>query len=129
MRRFLRGQRGVETLEAAVTLPLMVLILLTIVEFGWAVYAQQVAQEAARHGVRMGVVSQGNAAGAAASAAAQYASNGALQGAQVSVLAPGGVVGTTLRVRVRYEVPHFLGFLGLPPLVVTGEAEGRQEGW
>jgi hypothetical protein len=52
-----------------------------------------------------------------------------LQGAQVSVLAPGGVVGTTLRVRVRYEVPHFLGFLGLPSLVVTGEAEGRQEGW
>lgn len=33
------------------------------------------------------------------------------------------------RVRVRYQVPHFLGFLGLPPLVVTGEAEGRQEGW
>lgn len=118
-----------ETLEAAITLPLMVLILLTIVEFGWAVYAQQVAQEAARHGVRMGIVSQGNAVGAAMSAASEYVGNGALRGAQVSVLAPGGVVGTTLRVRVRYEVPHFLGFIGLPPLVVTGEAEGRQEGW
>ncbi|MBC7258736.1 MAG: pilus assembly protein [Chloroflexi bacterium] len=129
MRRFLREQRGVETVEAAVTLPLMVLILLTIVEFGWAVYAQQVAQEAARHGVRMGVVSQGDAAGAAMSAASSYAASGALQGAQVSVLAPGGVVGTTLRVRVRYDVPHFLGFMGLPPLVVTGEAEGKQEGW
>lgn len=129
MRRFLGGQCGVETLEAAITLPLMVLILLTIVEFGWAVYAQQVAQEAARHGVRMGIVSQGNAVGAAMSAASEYVGNGALRGAQVSVLAPGGVVGTTLRVRVRYEVPHFLGFIGLPPLVVTGEAEGRQEGW
>ncbi len=129
MHRFARGERGVETLEAAVALPLMVLVLLTVVEFGWAVYAQQVAQEAARHGVRMGVVSQGDAAGAAVSAASGYAAGGALQGAEVSVLAPGGVVGTTLRVRVRYHVPHLLGFIGLPPLVVTGEAEGRQEGW
>ncbi len=129
MLRFLRGQRGAETLEAAVTLPLMILILLTIVEFGWAVYAQQVAQEAARQGVRVGIVSQGNAAAAALSTASSYARNAALQGAQASVLAPGGVVGSSLRVRVRYTVPHFLGFLGMPPLVVTGEAEGRQEGW
>lgn len=129
MVRFLRGQRGAETLEAAATLPLMILILLTIIEFGWAVYAQQVAQEAARQGVRVGIVSQGNAAGAALSTAASYARNAALQGAQASVLAPGGVVGSSLRVRVRYTVPYFLGFLGLPPLVVTGEAEGRQEGW
>jgi Flp pilus assembly protein TadG len=129
MVRFLRGQRGAETLEAAATLPLMILILLTIIEFGWAVYAQQVAQEAARQGVRVGIVSQGNAAGAALSTASSYARNAALQSAQASVLAPGGIVGRSLRVRVRYTVPHFLGFLGLPPLVVTGEAEGRQEGW
>jgi hypothetical protein len=139
MQRFLRyllhDERGSELLEAALTLPLVMLVTLAIVNLGMAVYAGQMAQAAARHGARMGSVAQQNAAGIAAGEAAGFA-NGAfgIGNPQVSILAPGGVVGSIIKVRVDYTVPNLLsgfGFPGLPrgPFKVHGEATFRQEGW
>ena len=136
-RRFLRCQRGSEFVEAAVTIPIVVLVMLAIVQFGLVVYASQMASEAARHGVRWGAVAQANQAGIAASQAAGFASTALPVGnPQVSVLAPGGVLGSNIKLQVSYDVPNFLGglaglFPGLPsgPFHVTGEASMRQEGW
>ena len=48
----------------------------------------------------------------------------------VSVLAPGGVAGSTLKVRVQYQVPSIAGaFLPVGNLTASGEATTRQEGW
>jgi len=50
----------------------------------------------------------------------------------VEILAPGGVAGSTLKVRVSYEVPNLMGNLvpGLPShFTAHGEATTRQEGW
>ena len=136
-RRFLRSKSGSEFVEAAVTIPIVVLVMLAIVQFGLVVYAAQMASEAARHGVRWGAVAQANQAGIAASQAAAFASTAFPIGSpQVSVLAPGGVLASNIQLRVSYDVPNFLGglaglFPGLPggPFHVTGEASMRQEGW
>jgi len=137
MQRFLHCRRGSEFLEAAVTIPIVVLVMLAIVQFGLVVYASQMASEAARHGVRWGAVAQANQAGIAASQAGGFANTAFPVGSpQVSVLAPGGVLGSDIKLRVSYEVPNFLGglaglFPGLPggPFQVMGEASMRQEGW
>jgi len=137
MRRFLRSRQGVEFLEAAVTIPIVVLIMVAIVQFGLLVYAGQMASEAARHGVRWGAVAQANQAGVAVAQAASFANAAfGVGNPQVEVLAPGGVIGSNLKLRVSYEVPNLFGglaglFPGLPsgPFHVTGEATMRQEGW
>lgn len=129
-----RDKRASEITEAALTFPIVLLILLAIIQFGIVVYGSQMAKEAARHGARMGSVVQGNAAAVAASAAYQFAQSALPIGnPRVQILAPGGVVGTELRVRVSYEIPNLVGggFLGIPPgpYRVFGEAAARQEGW
>jgi hypothetical protein len=51
----------------------------------------------------------------------------------VTILAPGGVVGSTVRIRVTAHIPMLVpggDALGLGPLTtVTAEATFRQEGW
>ncbi len=55
--------RGIETIEAAVIVPIMLLSTMSVIQFGTLVYARQMAEEAARYGVRQGVVNIGNPAG------------------------------------------------------------------
>jgi len=52
--RFLKDRSGMEMLEAAITTPIAILVMLAIVNLGMVVYAQQAVQAAARHGARMG---------------------------------------------------------------------------
>ena len=51
-------RRGLEVIEAAATLPLMLFILTAIINLGWLVYAQQAVQNAANYGARMGSTAQ-----------------------------------------------------------------------
>lgn len=131
--KLILNRRGTEVLEAAVTLPILILLVLSMLQLGMVTYASQMAKEAARHGARMGSVAQDNPAGRAAAAAYQYARGVFPAGnPDVQILAPGGVVGTELKVRVTYRVPSlFSGFPGIPPgpYEVWGEATARQEGW
>lgn len=135
--RLLRNQRGVETIEAVITLPVAILVLMAIVQYGLLMYSQQMCQEAARHGVRMGVVAQENRVGVALAEASGYGHT-ALPFAPLEVVpeAPGGVVGSVMRIRVTAQVPNFIGpilaFFGFgsaEPFMVNGTAEMRCEGW
>ena len=54
--RFIKDTRGMELLEAAITTPIAIMVMLAIVNLGMLVYAQQAVQAAARHGARMGSV-------------------------------------------------------------------------
>lgn len=133
MKNLWRSKRGTEVMEAAVTIPIMVMLVLAIVQFGVLAYASQMAKEAARHGARVGSVAQDDPAGRAAAAAYIFAEGVfAIGDPQVSILAPGGIVGSELRVRVTYHVPNLMrGFPGLPTegFETFGEATARQEGW
>lgn len=135
--RFWKDQSGMEMLEAAITTPIAILVMLAIVNLGMVVYAQQAVQAAARHGARMGSVAQQCPACYASSAAQSAISDaGIVQNASVSVLAPGGAAGSILKIQVSGTVPNFLApltglFPGLPAdsFKVQGDSTFRQEGW
>lgn len=135
--RFLKDRSGMELLEAAITTPIAVLVMLAIVNLGMVVYAQQAVQAAARHGARMGSVAQQCPACYASSAARSAVSEaGIVQNASVSVLAPGGAAGSVLKIQVSGTVPNFLApltglFPGLPgdTFKVQADSTFRQEGW
>ena len=137
MTRFLKDRRAAELLEFAVTAPLVLAILLGLFQVGMVAYASQMAKEASRHGARTGSVAQDLPAERAYAAAANHASSSFPLGhPEVFILAPGGVTGTELRVRVQFTVPNLFAGIGalvpgLPegPFEVYGEATARQEGW
>jgi Flp pilus assembly protein TadG len=128
-------QRG-EMAEAAITTPVVILLMLAIINLGMVVFAQQAAQNAANYGARIGSVAQDAPAARAAAAARQAAQHTMIGNYSVAVLAPGGVAGQTLAIEVRYTVPNFFGGLGalypgLPDGPFAGRARAlfRQEGW
>jgi len=132
--RFLFSKRAIETLEAAITFPIAILVMLATVNLGMVVYGQQAVQAAAaRHGARMGSVAQQCSACYAVSAASSAIdSDPIVKEPSVAILSPGGVAGSILSVRVSGTIPSFLGSLvpGLPgSFSVSAEATFRQEGW
>jgi Flp pilus assembly protein TadG len=130
----IKSEKGSSTVEFAASVVLVILMFLGMLQVGAYLWAESIVENAARHGARMGSVSQGCAA-CQAVAAARSALNGQplLQDASVSVLAPGGVVGSTVKIRVSASIPLFLpagDTLGLDRLTkVEAEATFRQEGW
>lgn len=135
--KFLKDNRGMELLEAAITTPIAILVMVAIVNLGMLVYAQQAVQAAARHGARMGSVAQQCPACYAVSGArSAIAQAGVLENASVSVLAPGGSAGSILKIQVSGNVTNFMApltglFPGLPgeTFTVRADATFRQEGW
>ncbi len=135
--RFLKAKSAMEMLEAAITTPIAVLVMLAIVNLGMVVYGQQAVQAAARQGARMGSVAQQCAACYALSSARQAIEDAELvQDPAVSVLAPGGSAGSLLQIRVSGSIPNYLApltslFPGLPgdTFQVSADATFRQEGW
>jgi len=131
IRRHLHGQRGSEMTEAAITLPVMALILLALLNLGYMAYEAQVAQSAARHGARMASVAQSAAqqvavAQSEAASAARATLGASFAGVEVS----GGAVGSTVQVTVKARVPQWLtGFNMILPDHVKGTAYFRAEGW
>lgn len=55
------NQRGVAALEFALILPLLVLLLFGIIEFGLLIYNQQIITNASREGARSGIVARATA--------------------------------------------------------------------
>ena len=131
--RFLKARRAIETVEAAITFPIAILVMLATINLGMVVYGQQAVQAAARHGARMGSVAQQcGACYAASGASSAITGDPIVKKPGVAILSPGGVAGSILRVRVSGQIPSFLGSLvpGLPAsFAVSAEATFRQEGW
>lgn len=135
--KLLKDNKGMELLEAAITTPIAILVMLAIVNLGMLVYAQQAVQAAARHGARMGSVAQQCPACYAVSGAkSAIAQAGIVEDASVSVLASGGSAGSILKIQVSGSVPNFMApvtslFPGLPGQTFTVRADStfRQEGW
>ena len=134
---FWKDRSAMEMLEAAITTPIAILVMLAIVNLGMLVYAQQAVQAAARQGARMGSVAQQCPACYAVSAAkSAISSAGIVENASVSVLAPGGAAGSILKIQVSGTVHNFLAplpglFPGLPgqTFKVSADSTFRQEGW
>jgi Flp pilus assembly pilin Flp len=129
-----KGEDGSNTIELAILLPLVLVLLVGMLQLGIYMYGMSMVENAARNAGRAGSVAQACPVCEAQSAA--YASlNGSavISNFTVTVLAPGGVVGSTVKIRVTAHIPMLVpggAALGLGPLTtVTAEATFRQEGW
>ena len=129
-----KKEHGQSSVEFALVVTMAIIMFLGMVQFGMYLYGLSIVENAARNGARIGATSQG-CTPCYASAAAQSALQGqpVIRDAAVSVLAPGGVVGSTIRIRVTAHIPMIVpggGTFGLGPLTtVSAEATFRQEGW
>ena len=130
-------ERGSALVEMALTVPVVLLLALIIIQFGVTSFAGSAAEAAARQGARVGSVAQVNPAGQAVAEAQQVAvATFSIGQPQVVALAPGGVVGSELTIRVTYQVPNFVGWLAalfsdVPTgsFPVSSQATFRREGW
>ncbi len=107
---------------------------LGMMQFGMYLYGLSIVENAARNGARQGSVSQiCPACEASAAAHSALAGQPIIRDASVAVLAPGGVVGSTVKIRVTARIPMLVpggNTFGLGPLTtVSAEATFRQEGW
>lgn len=107
----LRDERGSTTVEFAVLLPLIVLLLMAVVQFGVYFHTRAVATTAARHGVDDARVLNGSAdAGHAAATQFLDQAAGALRGRGVAVERSA----TAVTVTVTGEVVSLIPFASFP---------------
>lgn len=125
---------GQSAVEFALVVTMAIILFLGMMQFGMYLYGLSIVENAARNGARIGATSQG-CTPCDATAAAQSALQGqpVIRDASVSVLAPGGVVGSTVQIRVSARIPMIVPggeTFGLGPITtVSAEATFRQEGW
>ncbi|MBU0517106.1 MAG: pilus assembly protein [Proteobacteria bacterium] len=122
MRRGTCDERGVAAVEFALILPLLLILMFGIVEFGLAWYSKQVVTNASREGARAGIVWQEpKMSDSEITAVVQnyLTQSGFTQPVTVTVTGAGGPSGDPLSVRVS----HNYQFNVLPGFVasVTGQ--------
>ena len=129
------SEQGSSMAEAAITLPVVVLLTFAMVNLAMAWYAAVAASNAANYGARVGSVSQTNPTGNAVGAA-----QGRLDTITVGTYAisanGGGYRGAQVNVLVEWAVPNYIGSLityigGGDQMNFAGTALStfRQEGW
>ena len=131
---FLR-QTGGDMVEAALTMPLMVLLALVLVNFALVGHARTASQQAAHFGARMGSIAFAGAE-LQARQSAESVLSGCLCQAQVSHVAATDNPGGEVTVEVQRTVPNYFQSLlslfgGTLPATFTGttSATFRKEGW
>ncbi len=111
----LRGERGATAVEFAFILPLLIVLVLGIAEFGRAFQVSGTLSAAAREGVRVMALQNDPAAARTAVRNAAPSLNPAVTNAQITITpasCPTGATSTTVRVTVTYPMPFLTGFFG-----------------
>ncbi|MEM7286963.1 MAG: TadE family protein [Actinomycetota bacterium] len=112
------GDRGVTAVEFAIILPLLLLLVFGIIEFGRAYQARLTVTHAAREGVRVLAVTENQAA---AEAAALAATTG-LDAGSVSVTGTPCAAGLPAEMVVTYPVTIEIPGTGVHSFTLTGRA-------
>jgi Flp pilus assembly protein TadG len=126
-----RGERGAAAVEFALVVPVLLLLVLGITEFGRAYNVQTTLSGAAREGARAMAVQNSPAA---ARAAVQNAAAGiGLSDSQISVspsACPSSSIGsgTTVQVTITYPLSFVTNFFGSSPITLRGTAVMRCNG-
>ncbi len=112
----LRGERGATVVEFAFIVPLLILLVLGIAEFGRAFQVSGTLSAAAREGVRVMALQNDPAAARAAVRTAAPALDPAVTDAQITITPAScpvtGTGNTTVRVTVHYPLPFITDFFG-----------------
>src|SRR3954451_20953099 len=113
MARRLRDARGASAVEFALIVPLLIMLVLGIAEFGHAFQVQGTLSAAAREGVRTMALQNDPAAARAAVRSVASSLNPALTNAQIAITpatCPLTAGTTTVRLTVTYDLPFLTGF-------------------
>ena len=116
MRKRLRGERGASAVEFAFIVPLLIVLVLGIAEFGRGFQVQGTLSAAAREGVRLMALQNDPAAARAAVRAAATSLDPAITDAQITITPAscpdlnGG--STSVRLTIDYPMPYLTGFFG-----------------
>jgi len=128
-------KKGTSMVEAAITLPVVVLMTFAMINLAMAGFASVAANNAANIGARVGSVSQSNQLGFAI-AAAQAQLNQTNIGEYQIFASGGGTRGSQIIIQIGWQVPNYIGglltLLGGPEVTtISGSAQSsfRQEGW
>ena len=122
LRRIHRGERGQSAVEVALVLPVLLLMLAGMVDFGRAFRGYIVVNNAAREGARYGSLFPHDADGIVNAAKQGGADIGPLLGADdIDIEGLGAPGGDTIRVTVTYQLPTIFGsIIGAPSLALRG---------
>ncbi len=126
----LRGERGASAVEFALIVPLLVLLVLGIAEFGHAFQVQGTLSAAAREGARAMALQNDPAAARTAARNAASALSPSLTNAQIAITpasCPTTGVTANVRVTISYPMPYLTGFFG-SGLGLTGSGVMRCNG-
>ena len=128
----LRSESGASAVEFALLLPVLMLILFGIIEFGFALYKQAVLTNASREGARLGIVQSVPPITLAAVQAtidsyllAGGINPGDLSPAPVITGVPGSVTGIPVVVTLTLPYARFTSFI--PPITLSAKTEMRHE--
>jgi Flp pilus assembly protein TadG len=126
--RTLRNQRGAALLETAITIPMLLLVSISIFEFGRAYQTWQVLTNASREAARVSILVDSTDA-QVTSAARTYMTNGALPEAGTAAIVinrsePFGVGTTASRVTINYPF-NFMVLNPVARLVQRSSSLGR----
>ena len=117
MRSRLRDERGASAVEFAFVVPLLLLLVLGIAEFGRAFQVQGTISAAAREGVRMMALQNDEAAARAAVRNAADSLNPDITDGQIrfpegDCTGATGASGQTVRLTIEYDMPFLTDFFG-----------------
>ena len=115
MSRRLGNERGASAVEFALIVPLLVLLVLGIAEFGHAFQVQGTLSAAAREGVRAMALQNDPVAARSAVQNAAASLSPTITNAQIVIMpatCPAAGGSTNIRVTISYRMPYLTGFFG-----------------
>jgi Flp pilus assembly protein TadG len=128
----LREQRGATAVEFALIVPLLIVLVLGIAEFGRAFQVQGTLSAAAREGVRVMALQNDSVAAKAAVRNAATSLDPTITDAEISIFPLTGCPAVnpgsaTVRLTISYPMPYLTGFFG-SGLNLTGTGVMRCDG-
>jgi Flp pilus assembly protein TadG len=130
VRTRLSGERGASAVEFGLVVPILLILVLGIVEFGHAFQVQGTLSAAAREGVRAMALRNDQAQAKDAVQAAAAALNPGVTDAQISISPAACPTGTTTQnvtLTIRYPMPFVTDFFGAE-IGLTGPGVMRCQG-
>ena len=116
VRERLRTERGATAVEFALIVPLLIVLVIGIAEFGRAFQVQGTLSAAAREGVRLMALQNDPAAARAAARNAAASLDPAITDRQITITPASCPVlnggSTSVRLTINYPMPYLTGFFG-----------------
>jgi Flp pilus assembly protein TadG len=130
MRRRLQSERGASAVEFGLIVPILLILVLGIIEFGHAFQVQGTLSAAAREGARAMALRNDPAQARATVQDAAGALDPDITDAQITITppaCPAGSSSTNVRLTIDYPMPFFTGFFGAD-IDLTGTGVMRCQG-